>query len=150
MTVRRSALIQILFVAIFSLVFPTIVFAQSQAANPGTAGASEDPDELVDSKTPKGTHPDDGSDLGTVTGAGLKENSIYWMCRNQSVVRTLRIEATPTGCQTTYVKDGVEKIVSQAQTYFSCVGIFANIRRNLEVAGWKCKDISKSRVSSGL
>lgn len=127
------------------------VQAQSVTTPGNSVGAADDdaaPSE--GKKNLKTQHPDDGSDLGKVTAESLKDKKIYWMCRNQGVVRTLNIQSTAEGCETNYSKEGLEKAVSSGQNYGSCVTVFANIRRNLEVAGWKCRDISQSRVSTGL
>lgn len=127
--------------------------AQGQSVSPQTSSASvsdSDDEGLMPRKTGKGQHPDDGSDLGEVTLGGLERKSIYWMCRNHGVVRTLQIETREGGCRTHYGKDGVDQVVSQSQTPAGCIGVFANIRRNLEVAGWTCKDISQARISENL
>lgn len=129
------------------------LWAQGQSMSPqqssATQGDTED-EGLTTKKTGKGTHPDDGSDLGEVTLSTLEAKPIYWMCRNRSIVRTLQIENREGGCRTHYGKDGVDSVVSQAQTTSGCVSVFANIRRNLESAGWKCKDISQARISENL
>lgn len=116
-----------------------------------SANAPDGDDEgLAPKKTGKGLHPEDGSDLGEVTLGALEQKPIYWMCRNHSIVRTLQIETREGGCRTHYGKDGVDRVVSQSQNPAGCIGVFANIRRNLEVAGWKCKDISQARISENL
>lgn len=129
------------------------VFAQGQSVSPQQSSATQvdsDDEGLAPKKSGKGTHPDDGSDLGEVTLGTLEQKPIYWMCRNHSIVRTLQIETRDGGCRTHYGKDGVDRVVSQSQTPSGCVGVFSNIRRNLESAGWKCKDISQGRISENL
>ena len=72
------------------------------------------------------------------------------MCRNQKVVRTIRIEqikseADQSGqCVTTYTKAGVDKEVGRGSNYSSCERVMENIKNNLESANWKCKGISNA------
>lgn len=129
-----------------------VVQAQTQSVSPQNSSALDSEDEGLAPKSNagKGTHPEDGSDLGEVTLESLEKKTIYWMCRNYSIVRTLQIETREGGCRTLYGKDGIERVVSQSQTPAGCIGIFANIRRNLEAAGWKCRDISQARFSENL
>ena len=133
--------------------FSETLMAQGSSVSPTQSSAvGDEDDEGLNPRKNSGpaAHPEDASDLGPVTLKNLATKQIYWMCRNRSVIRTLKIEPYENGCRTAYTKDGVERNASVAQMPSSCVGIFANIRRNLESAGWKCKDISQSRVSDNL
>lgn len=126
--------------------FASTGLTQGASLAPTNSTTMDSEDEALPPKTSgqKGVHPEDGSDLVTT---GLEKTPIYWMCRNRAVVRTLQIEVRDGGCRTHYSKDGVQSMVSQSQAISNCVNIFANIRRNLEVAGWKCRDISRARIS---
>jgi hypothetical protein len=76
------------------------------------------------------------------------QNPTYMICKLKGSVRTLRVHKKDGGgCQTTYTKEGVDKVVSEAWATKSCEKVLLNIRDNLEKASWKCKDISEARVS---
>lgn len=68
----------------------------------------------------------------------------YFLCRNQKVVRTLRIERQADGCQVIYAKEGKDKIVGLARQPASCEQVLGNIHKNLAQAGWRCRDVSRS------
>lgn len=75
----------------------------------------------------------------------------YILCRNKKIVRTLRsIPPAKDGdnCTAIYTKTGVDKEVGSGRAYASCVNIITNIKTNLEKAGWNCKDISSSKIST--
>lgn len=77
------------------------------------------------------------------------ENLPYVMCRNKKLVRTIRIENIPDGCRTLYTKMGVDSVVGSAKNRTSCDSFLANVRKNLEGADWKCKEVSSAVVSDG-
>lgn len=72
----------------------------------------------------------------------------YVMCRNSSIVRTIRAEWFPKvdGCTTTYTKNGVDRQIGEGKFFDSCVGFLNNVQGNLEKAGWNCKDISGAQI----
>lgn len=77
------------------------------------------------------------------------KDATYLICKNRSVVRTLRVSKKQNGgCMATYTKDGVDQVVGQSWAVERCSKVIGNIRENLEKANWKCKDISEARVSS--
>lgn len=79
------------------------------------------------------------------------DGTTYLMCKNKTVVRTVRIsKKTNGGCQTTYTKEGIDQIVSESWLKDRCEKVLFNIKENLERASWKCKDISSARVSASL
>ena len=83
--------------------------------------------------------------------AAVESNTTYLMCKNKSVVRTVRVSVKGNGgCMTTYTKDGIDKIVNESWAADRCGKVLNNIRENLEKASWKCKDISDSRVSASI
>jgi hypothetical protein len=69
----------------------------------------------------------------------------YVMCKNQKNVRTIRVENEKDEnlCVTFYTKAGVDREVGRAQSRASCEKIVENIRKNLEKANWKCRDLEK-------
>jgi hypothetical protein len=72
----------------------------------------------------------------------------YIICKNNNLVRTVRIEKTAHSCKTTYTKNGVDNVVGRSRTESLCSDVLDKIRENLESASWQCKDITKSRVST--
>lgn len=84
--------------------------------------------------------------LGAVEVRAESE-SLYVMCRNNGLVRTVRIVQKPEGCVTIYTKAGTDRVVGSGRYLISCVGVLKNIKANLEKAWWKCRDISQSQVS---
>ena len=73
----------------------------------------------------------------------------YVMCRNRQIVRTIRVEWNneDSSCKTLYTKSGVDRSVGNGKFFGSCVKFLTNVQVNLEKAGWKCKDISKTSIS---
>ncbi len=69
----------------------------------------------------------------------------FIICKNQKNVRTIRVEKnTKDGiCIAFYTKAGLDKEVGRAQSDVSCLKVIANIKGNLESAGWKCKGHDK-------
>lgn len=89
------------------------------------------------------------AELGTIPKMSeVAKQPVYWMCKLRSDVRTIRVEVENGTCFTRYSKDGSEKEASKSIGMRSCWQVFANIRRNLENAEYKCRDISSSRISS--
>jgi len=77
-----------------------------------------------------------------------EKNISYLICKNQTAVRTLRVQTDEQGmCTTTYTKAGVDQVVSNSKKSEICHRVLSNIQENLEKAAWKCKDISGARVS---
>ncbi len=77
--------------------------------------------------------------------------SQYILCRNKKIVRTLRANAPEKeggNCTAIYTKNGADKEMGSGRSYNSCVNIITNIKTNLEKAGWTCKDISSSKIST--
>lgn len=74
----------------------------------------------------------------------------YLMCKNNNVVRTIRIEKKGRACRTTYTKEGVDSVVGKSGSMALCQDVFDKIKDNLEKASWKCKDITQARVSTSI
>ncbi len=74
----------------------------------------------------------------------------YMMCKNNNIVRTIRIEKKGRSCKTTYTKEGVDSIVGKSGSMALCQDVFDKIKDNLEKASWKCKDITQARVSTSI
>ncbi|MBK8203535.1 MAG: hypothetical protein IPK68_14820 [Bdellovibrionales bacterium] len=83
--------------------------------------------------------------------AFAEETSTYFLCRNKKMIRTIRVGRASTDngtCETVYTKSGVDRSVGSGINVSSCLRFAENIRRNLEVADWKCQDITaKSSIS---
>ncbi|MER2513220.1 MAG: hypothetical protein ABTQ25_12540 [Nitrosomonas ureae] len=84
--------------------------------------------------------------------AFAEETSTYFLCRNKKMIRTIRVERVPAdngNCETVYTKSGVDRSVGSGINVSSCLRFAENIRRNLEIADWKCQDITaKSSIST--
>lgn len=71
----------------------------------------------------------------------------YVMCRNDKIVRSIRVVRKENGsCETQYTKLGVDKVVGWGEKENSCKRILAKIRGNLEKADWKCRRLSKAKI----
>ncbi|MES2768815.1 MAG: hypothetical protein V4596_06675 [Bdellovibrionota bacterium] len=66
----------------------------------------------------------------------------YVICRNQKVVRTIRVECVGSECDTIYTKDGADKIEGSNNNVMGGQKILGNIQANLEKAAWKCNDVT--------
>ena len=76
----------------------------------------------------------------------------YVLCKNAKHVRTLRInrEAENGHCKTLYTKAGVDRVVGQGQSIYTCQHFLKNVRTNLEKAQWKCEEINQVRIYRGM
>lgn len=80
--------------------------------------------------------------------AATKENSSYVICRNQKLVRTIRVDLKGLACKAIYTKEGKDDIVGKSGTPDLCYDVVHKIRANLEKHGsWKCKEVEPERVS---
>lgn len=71
----------------------------------------------------------------------------YWLCRRAPDVRTLRIESKDGSCVSWYTKDGLDEKVAESKEGQLCYDVVDRIKETLLAAGWKCKDISRSRIT---
>lgn len=71
----------------------------------------------------------------------------YWLCRRSMEVRTMRFEVSGEHCVGWYTKGGVDERVADTKDIGQCKEIVQKIRTTLESAGWKCKDISYSKIT---
>lgn len=75
--------------------------------------------------------------------AADKDVKQYVICRNQKIVRTIRIECQKNeDCDTIYTKDGTDRVEGFNNNIFGGQKILANIKTNLENAAWKCNDVT--------
>lgn len=71
------------------------------------------------------------------------------ICRLKKEVRTLRVEKADAGkCNAVYTKGGKDQNIGTASSEASCSEIVQNVRKNLEAADWKCREVKESRVSN--
>lgn len=66
----------------------------------------------------------------------------YVICRNQKVVRTIRVECQGQECDTIYMKDGNDRVEGSNNNVLGGQKILGNIQANLEKAAWKCNDVT--------
>ncbi len=73
-----------------------------------------------------------------------KDVKQYVICRNQKIVRTIRVECQEKNvdCDTIYTKDGTDRVEGFNNNIFGGQKILANIKTNLENAAWKCNDVT--------
>lgn len=73
----------------------------------------------------------------------------YVICKNQKEVRTIRIESAGGGkCQTVYTKQGKDQVVGSGLNPMSCEDFLSTVRKKIEDANWKCRDVKDTAVST--
>jgi hypothetical protein len=89
------------------------------------------------------------SNLSYADSSSSSQPDQYVLCRLQKNVRTIRIEKSDAGvCRTMYTKSGLDSLIGEGRNFNSCKEYLASVRGNLEKAAWKCRDISKTAVST--
>lgn len=91
------------------------------------------------------------SSLAYAQNISAAKPSSFVMCRNKKIVRTLRVESggdDGVACTTTYTKAGIDKVVGTGKFEPSCQNFLTNVRKNLEEAGWVCKEKTEITISS--
>lgn len=82
-------------------------------------------------------------------GVSEVSNKLYYICKNQKEVRTMRVQIETSGlCVTYYSKQGTEKNVGSGKNHDSCANFLNNIKTNLEKSNWNCRDISSTKITS--
>lgn len=77
------------------------------------------------------------------------DDKSYFMCRLDGEVRTIRIMKRIDGsCFVNYTKKGIDQKISESKSVSVCSEVFQRIKSNLEMAGWRCKNISSSKVTN--
>lgn len=73
-----------------------------------------------------------------------KDVKQYVICRNQKIVRTIRVECQEKNqeCDTIYTKDGTDRVEGFKNNILGGQKILGNIKTNLENAAWKCNDVT--------
>jgi len=79
-----------------------------------------------------------------------KDKSTYVICRNDKLVRTIRVDLKKGVCKAIYTKNGQDDIVGRSGAPDICYSVVNKIRTNLEKTVWKCKDVNPDRVSFTL
>lgn len=69
------------------------------------------------------------------------------LCKNQKLVRTLRVDIDSKKCTAIYNKNGQDKVIGSGMYVESCVQFVNNVRDNLEDASWNCRSVRESRTS---
>lgn len=75
------------------------------------------------------------------------EKFSFVLCKNNQIVRTIRVNSGEEGCKTVYTKSGVDRIVGSGQNASSCMQFLNNIKGNLEEAAWSCREVSKVKIT---
>jgi hypothetical protein len=84
---------------------------------------------------------------GIPTASRAGQPDTYILCKSVGWVRTIRVDAVDQGCQTTYTKAGVDRVVGQSKSLRSCRSFLSNIRSNLEKNKWGCRDIKSAQIT---
>jgi hypothetical protein len=72
-----------------------------------------------------------------------KDVKQYVICRNQKIVRTIRVECSKgVECDTIYTKEGADRVEGSNNNIMGGQKILSNIQANLEKAAWKCNDVT--------
>ena len=79
---------------------------------------------------------------GVNTFAEDGEVKQYVICKNQKIVRTIRVECQKGECDTIYTKDGTDRVEGSNNNVLGGQKILGNIQANLEKAAWKCNDVT--------
>lgn len=86
--------------------------------------------------------------FGSVLFLFLSSAQALIICRLGKEVRTLRIEPGPTSCKAIYTKAGIDSnIGTSVMNSNGCNGIVDGVRKNIESAGWKCKEAKEAKIS---
>ena len=85
--------------------------------------------------------------FGIEPGADLRS---FVLCKNEKAVRSIRVEFDKKTalCRTIYSKGGVDREEGSGKSIASCESVKGNIRKNLESASWKCRDVDSAQVST--
>ncbi len=71
------------------------------------------------------------------------------LCKIDKTVRTLRIEMSEDKiCKAIYTKRGVDQTIGSGQNPNSCVEFVEGVKKTLESAKWKCREVQAARTSS--
>src|SRR5688500_16686767 len=62
------------------------------------------------------------------------------ICKNQKIVRTIRVEKGEGKCETVYTKNGQDQIIASGNFPTSCKKFMMDVQDNLTKAGWKCRE----------
>jgi hypothetical protein len=69
------------------------------------------------------------------------------ICKNQKIVRTIRVEKGQGKCETLYTKNGKDQVIATGYNAPSCKKFLTDVQENLTKAGWKCRETQQSVVS---
>lgn len=76
------------------------------------------------------------------------DSSSYFMCRLDNEVRTIRMLKRLNGsCYVNYTKKGIDQKISESRSVSVCPEVLNRVKTNLEQAGWRCKNISSSKIT---
>ena len=69
------------------------------------------------------------------------------ICKNQKIVRTIRVEKGAGKCETLYTKNGQDQVIATGINPPSCKKFLTDVQENLTKAGWKCRETKQAIVS---
>lgn len=72
----------------------------------------------------------------------------YVLCKNKSIVRTIRVESDGEGCKAKYTKAGVDRVIGYGSSPGACNRFVDNVKTNLEGAAWSCRSLADSKITA--
>ena len=85
--------------------------------------------------------------LGPIANADLGD--MFVLCKNNKNVRTLRIElSSDNKCTAYYTKGGVDSNIGNSSSPGGCEDFVVRVRKKLEEASWKCREVKEARTSN--
>lgn len=85
--------------------------------------------------------------LGVFSAQAANGKSQFVICERKAEVRWIRIFSSADGkCKTVYSKEGYSQIVSSATYYSSCESVLQNIKKNVELGGYKCREEQLAQI----
>lgn len=75
------------------------------------------------------------------------DDSNYYICKNDKIVRTLRVEKKEGRCRSLYTKRGRVQEIGSGMNFGSCVKIVNDVKKNLTDNGWTCVEAQSSGFS---
>lgn len=87
--------------------------------------------------------------LSSLVVVQASDESGHILCRNRKIVRRLQVIEQKNGeCRTIYSKAGQDREIGNGKYKGTCLRFLKNVRRNLEKAGWSCRDIGAAKVTT--
>ena len=70
------------------------------------------------------------------------------ICKQQKLVRTLRVSKVKDLYDTVYTKSGKDQVIGQTRMFSSGKNIAVGVRDTLAQSGWACREVSDSQLTT--